>query len=120
LNWFQRGYMSNEVRQTLLAYDDFTDEDRLIVRASIVAVLEENLPTNENSYAFDEYQMQLAINQLLLNNINEDGKKWLRIYREQYNKGVQEDRIAIEELNKKKNKILGFQLSSFLVWLLES
>lgn len=110
LPWFQRGYMSNEVRHTLLDYDGFTDEDRLIVRAAIVEVLEENIPTNKNSFAFEEHQMQLAINQLLLNKIGEDNKKWLELYQEQYNKGVQEDRVAIEELNKKNNKILGFEL----------
>ena len=114
LPWFQAGEMPQEVREQLLQNEQLTSEDRLAVRAAIVRILKENVPKNTNSFAFEEYQMHLAINELLANKMGPDRKKWLELYREQYGKGIPEDYIAAAELDKQFNQLLDFKLPDFL------
>lgn len=107
LRWFQRGYMTLSVREQLL--ENLSKDDQQKVRAVIVAVLEENIP-DENSYAFREHQLQLAINKLLLDKIGEYRRKWLKIAEAMQQQGAATDPVSIEALKDKENRFLGFKL----------
>lgn len=110
LDWFKDGDMPNEVRSYLLDNPEFGQEDRLAVRTAIINILEANVPDEKDSYAFEEHQMHLAINKLLVNRIPEEKQQWLELYRQQHAKGVPEDYVAAAELDKSFNQLLDFAL----------
>lgn len=60
LSWFREGYIPDTERQTLLA--DLQPENEAMTREAIVQLLKENPPPT-NSYAYDEYAMNLAVNE---------------------------------------------------------
>ena len=60
LSWFREGYIPDAERQLLL--DDLQHENENLTRESIVALLKENPPPTD-SYAYNEYEMNLTVNE---------------------------------------------------------
>ncbi|MEZ4888209.1 MAG: SUMF1/EgtB/PvdO family nonheme iron enzyme [Chitinophagales bacterium] len=60
LVWFRQGFIPDVERQLLIA--DLQPEYEALVRKAIVDLLKENPPPT-NSYAYDEYAMNLAVNE---------------------------------------------------------
>ncbi len=108
IKWFRQGNIPDEIREKLLEHPKFSIADKEKVRGAIVEILEDNVPLNKNSYAYEEHQLHLAVNKLLLAQIGEDKHKWLEIYREQHDKGVREDSVSIKELDKQYQSLLAF------------
>ncbi|MEZ5044171.1 MAG: SUMF1/EgtB/PvdO family nonheme iron enzyme [Saprospiraceae bacterium] len=110
LPWFREGYMPADVRQQLLQSTYLSDDDRLAVRAAIVRVLEVNTPDNQQSYAYEEHQLHLAINKALLSRLPAERQDWIRRYRELHAKGVREDQVSMVELDRHFDSLLDFRL----------
>ena len=110
IDWFRKGFIPDHIRERLLEHPNFTNEVEAQVRTTLVKVLEENIPPNKESYAFEEHQLHLAINKLLLNKMAGDKQKWLEVYRQQNSKGVEEDVVSLKELDKKYSSALAFVL----------
>ncbi|MFZ4427991.1 MAG: formylglycine-generating enzyme family protein, partial [Saprospiraceae bacterium] len=110
LPWFQKGVMPNAVRRQLLESGILDENDRRLARSAIVRVLEDNIPDNPKSYAFNEHQLHLAINELLLARVPREKKRWLQQYRELYGQGIKGDSVSIVELDRRFNKLLDFPL----------
>lgn len=114
LPWFRDGHMPAGVREQLLHSSYLNDADRLAVRAAIVHMLEANTPENTHSYAYEEHQLHLAINQTLLSRLPAERQEWIRRYRELHAKGVREDQVSMVELDRHFNTLLDFQLPQTL------
>ena len=71
ISWFQEGYMPQGVRSQLLEAQVLTAAEERCVRGAIVDILSANAPADTNSYAYEEYQLHLAINQLLFQQLGE-------------------------------------------------
>ena len=108
LEWFQKGEIPASAREALVASLDKGLQQR--VREALLKILEQNSPADENSYAFEEYQLHLAINQLLVRQLPAERQKWLEIYRDQHQKGLREDYVAVRELDERFNRLLDFEL----------
>ena len=108
LEWFKEGEMPDSVRSQL--FDRLTEEERITVRSVILEILQKNIPKNKESLAYEEYQMHLAANQLLVNQMPKEKQKWIELYKDQFDKGIDNDFIAIKELDQQFNKVLDFQL----------
>lgn len=120
LPWFKRGYMPQEVRQVLLDSGWLSTEEEQRARRAIVAILLANLPANTNSYAYDEHQLHLALNQLLVEQLPEDRRQALERYRQLHRKGVREDVVSEVALDRQYNRQLDFPLPEQLTELLFS
>jgi hypothetical protein len=110
LPWFRQGHMPNAVRSQLLEFKGLNEDDRQRVRGAIVRVLEDNIPDNPNSYAYDEHQLHLAINQLLLARVPAEKQRWLQKYRELHARSIKGDHVSIVELDRRFNRLLDFPL----------
>ncbi len=110
LEWFRRGAMPDPVRRQLLSYEGFTADDRRAVREAIVGMLEANVPERTDSYAYEEHQLHLAVNKLLLARMPAEKQYWLKKYREQHAKRIAEDHVAVAELDDQFNRLLDFPL----------
>ena len=109
LSWFAEGQIPDFYREQLLT--QLAEKDKVIARKAIIGVLETNIPDNHKSFAYEEHQLHLAINQLLVNQLPEEQQKWLEVYRNQNVKNVKEDYVSIKELDKQyPPKILTFEL----------
>ncbi len=138
LPWFREGYIPDVDRQILLA--DLELEYESLARQAIVQLLKENPPPT-NSYAYDEYAMNLAINEWELAEdvaakkthqkaLAElmDRDKLLQFVRVKYQRSVQKikDAFAMPELVKENLfkgglPILGFKnyvLVALVLWTL--
>ena len=108
LQWYQDGIMPDIIRQKLVNNPILSPKNKQSIRDTIISVLEDNIPTNKNSLAYEEYQMQLALNKLLYEQVGEENKKWLQLYREQSSKSISGDHIAIQEVDQKYQNPLAF------------
>lgn len=110
LPWFRHGYLPDEVREQLLSGAWLPEEERREVREAIIRILEANVPDNPESYAYEEHQMHLAMNKLLVSRLPEEQQRWLEVYRQQHAKGISEDYVGAAELDKRFNQLLDFEL----------
>lgn len=115
LPWFREGYMPQDVRRQLLEAGLLSATDEQRVRAAIVRILAANAPENTNSYAYEEHQLHLAINQLLLSRLPEERRRWLQRYRELHGRGLREDMVSMAALDRRYNRRLDFLLPKPLV-----
>lgn len=120
LSWFKEGHMPQHVRSQLLESNLLTTEEEQKVRAIIVGVLTDNMPENTNSYAYEEYQLHLAINQLLLSKMPLERQRWLIRYRQLHNRGLREDVVSMMAMDRQYNRQLDFILPKQLVRPLSS
>lgn len=117
LPWFKRGYMPQEVRSALLDSGWLSTEEEQHARQAIVTVLLANVPNNKNSYAYDEHQLHLALNKLLVSQLPEERRQWLERYRELHQRGVREDIVSEVALDRQYNRQLDFPLPQQLMEL---
>ena len=115
LPWFRQGYMPQPVRTQLLESGLLPEEEERQVRAIIVAILLDNAPDNPNSYAHQEYQLHLALNQMLASELPEERRRWLKRYRELHGSGLREDRVTMAAVDRHYRQRLDFLLPSTLI-----
>lgn len=115
LPWFREGYMPQGVRSQLLESELLSVEEEQAVRTAIVDILLANAPSKTDSYAYEEHQLHLAINQLLLNQFTADRRKWLERYQELHHRGLREDVVSMAALDRQYNRRLDFRLPSRMV-----
>lgn len=115
LSWFREGYMPQGVRSQLLESELLSVEEEQAVRTAIVDILLANAPSKTDSYAYEEHQLHLAINQLLLNQFTADRRKWLERYQELHHRGLREDVVSMAALDRQYNRRLDFRLDSRIV-----
>lgn len=110
LTWFRQGFMPDKVRTKLLQNPDFKEADRIVAHQAIIRVLENNIPENKESYAYEEHQMYLAVSKLMVGKMPREKQKWMEVFRRQHGKGVQEDYVAAAQLDQRYNQLLDFKL----------
>lgn len=100
LEWFQTGEIPEDARKVLLSNNlDFTIEDERLVREELDKILKENAPVSTEDPAFHSYEMQLALNQLLLERDNDIRKKGLKGYHKQLKNQKTVDVVGAELLD---------------------
>ncbi len=108
LEWFRKGEIPGAARERLMGL--LSNQEKQQVRKALLRILEQNVPQNQSSFAFEEHQLHLAVNKLLVEKMPAERKKWIEVYRNQYEKGLPEDFVAIRELDQQFNKVLDFKL----------
>ncbi|WP_418604138.1 hypothetical protein [Hwangdonia sp.] len=73
--WFNNGFIPLEYREQLTAQLDDATKDE--VRKKIVEQMRKN-PPKKNTHAFDEYKLNLLVNELLIRDISNEKKKIIR------------------------------------------
>lgn len=115
LPWFKEGYMPQEVRRQLLDADILSGDQEQRVRAAIVDMLLVNAPEQTNSYAHEEYQLHLALNQLLLSKLPTERQRWMERYRKLHGRGLREDAVSMVALDRQYNRQVDFVLPRQLI-----
>ncbi|WP_425422014.1 SUMF1/EgtB/PvdO family nonheme iron enzyme [Phaeodactylibacter xiamenensis] len=115
LPWFRQGYMPQPVRAQLLESDILPKDEERQVRAIIVAILLDNAPDNPNSYAHQEYQLHLALNQMLASELPEERRQWLKRYRDLHGSGLREDRVTMAAVDRNYRRGIDFLLPKALI-----
>lgn len=113
--WFRRGYMPPEVRSQLLGSTQLTPGDRDKVRAAIIHILENNAPSNQDSFAAEEHRLHLVLNRMMVAKMSADRRKWMEDYRKLHGKGIHEDSVSMAEVDRNFNKLLDFPLPQRLL-----
>ena len=113
IDWFRVGKIPNTFRAQLLEF--LAPEEQQLVRQAILEVLRANDPAIKNSHAFEEYQMHIAINELLAHPTPNRRVKWTEQYNEQIIKGIPGDFIGIHALNDRYNRLFNFKLPQTLL-----
>ncbi len=115
LPWFRQGYMPQPVRAQLLESDILPKDEERQVRAIIVAILLDNAPDNPNSYAHQEYQLHLALNNMLASELPAERRQWLKRYRDLHGSGLREDRVTMAAVDRNYRRGIDFLLPKALI-----
>ena len=115
IDWFRKGAIPDKYREKLLANPHLSKEDKEKVREAVIRILMDNLPSNTNSRAYEECQLQLSINHLLLDKSGPDHLQWLQKYQELHAKGMPGDAVSVQEMDIKFASPLRFLLPESFV-----
>lgn len=105
LPWFIEGKIPQQVRQELVEYLEKNDAEWLEeVRQHLHKLLQNN-PPPEDSVAFEDYQMNVVINEMQMTKDNAKRKELEERFRKMIEQGIEPDVTVLKYLNRAKNPL---------------
>ena len=105
LPWFIEGKIPQQVRQELVEYLEQNDAEWLNdVREHLHELLQNN-PPPEDSVAFEDYQMNVVINEMMMTDTKENKKAAEEKFRKMVEQGIEPDVTVLKYLDRAKNPL---------------
>lgn len=105
LDWFVNGKIPKQVRVELIEYLEKNDAELLASIRVYIHELLQNNPPPEDSAAFEDYQMSVVTNQMLMENDDEKQKELEAEFKEMMKAGAEPDFTVLKYLDRKQTAL---------------
>ncbi|NJN77065.1 MAG: formylglycine-generating enzyme family protein [Saprospiraceae bacterium] len=105
LPWFIEGKIPQQVREELLLFLEKNDAEFLQAARKHLHELMQNNPPAEDSAAFEDYQMNVVINEMMMKNDAERQKELEEKFRKMVEAGVEPDFTVLKYLDKPQSPL---------------